>query len=56
MNTFEDSPTTDLVQELLDRIEYSNGLDFVRISDLLKLKRAIDAQCRKISEATKEKA
>lgn len=56
MNTFEHSPTTDLVQELLDRIEYSNGLDFVRLADLLKLKRAIDAQARKISEAVKEQA
>lgn len=52
MNVFEDFPTTDLVQELLDRIEYSNGLDFVQISNLLKLKRALDAQCRKISETS----
>lgn len=51
MNTFEHSPITDLVHELLDRIEYSNGLDFVRLSDLMKLKRAIDAQARKVSEA-----
>jgi len=36
MNTFEDSPTTDLIQELLARIEHTNGLEFVHF-DSLKL-------------------
>jgi hypothetical protein len=36
MDTFEDSPTTDLVQELLARIEHTNGLEFVHF-DSLKL-------------------
>jgi hypothetical protein len=43
---------TDLVQELLEIIEYCNGMDSVRVADLLSLKRAVDAQCRKVAETT----
>ena len=38
MNHFEDSPTHELVTELLARIEHSNGLDFVGWDDLITLR------------------
>ena len=38
MNTFDHSPTTDLVTELTDRIAHSNGLDFVGRDDLITLR------------------
>jgi hypothetical protein len=38
MNTFEHSPTIDIVTELLSRIEHSNGLDFVGRDDLITLR------------------
>ena len=43
MNTFEHSPTTDLVTELLARIEHSNGLDFVHFDSLKSLHHALTA-------------
>jgi hypothetical protein len=42
MNTFDDAPTTDLVTELLARIEHSNGLDFVPGLKLLRLLHALN--------------
>ena len=38
MNTFEHSPTTDIVTELTDRILHSNGLDFVSFDAIMKLR------------------
>ena len=43
MSHFQDSPTHEIVVELIDRIEHSNGLDFVTTDDILKLRSLLDA-------------
>lgn len=42
MNTFEDSPTHELVTELLARIEHSNGLELTPLANILRLRCALD--------------
>ena len=38
MNTFEENPTYQLVDELLKRIEFSNGLEFVSFKCIVELR------------------
>lgn len=38
MNTFEENPTSELVTELLNRIEHSNGLEFVSFKQIVELR------------------
>ena len=38
MNTFEENPTYQLVDELLKRIEFSNGLEFVSVKQIVELR------------------
>ena len=42
-NPFEDHATCDIVHELLERIEHSNGLDFVHFDSLKLLHHALTA-------------
>lgn len=42
--TLEDSPTQDLVTELINRFELTNGIEFVDSNDLFKLRQYLSSE------------